>query len=88
MPSWNETHASTLQRLGITIPEILLPKSGTDLSKWSSHRRRRCLLHAGDRPRAPVPMGPGERAALPKKSFSLGHAEEKRNYFEARRIVR
>jgi anti-sigma factor ChrR (cupin superfamily) len=35
MPSWNETHASTLQRLGITIPEILLPKSGTDLSKWS-----------------------------------------------------
>jgi len=35
MPSWNETHAAILQRLGITIPQILLPKSGTDLSKWS-----------------------------------------------------
>jgi hypothetical protein len=29
-----------------------------------------------------------ENGPLPKKSFSMGHAEEKRNYFEARRIVR
>jgi hypothetical protein len=35
MPSLNETHSSTLQRLGITVPDILLPKAGTDLSKWS-----------------------------------------------------
>ncbi|HXP91701.1 MAG TPA: DUF1015 family protein, partial [Fibrobacteria bacterium] len=35
MPSLNETHAPTLQRLGIAVPEILLPVAGTDLSKWS-----------------------------------------------------
>jgi hypothetical protein len=29
-----------------------------------------------------------ENGPLPKKSFSMGHAEEKRNYLEARRIVR
>lgn len=33
--SLNDTHAKTLNRLGITLPEILLPKSGTDLSKWA-----------------------------------------------------
>jgi hypothetical protein len=35
MPSLNETFAPTLQRLGIAIPEILLPVAGTDLSKWT-----------------------------------------------------
>jgi hypothetical protein len=29
-----------------------------------------------------------ENGPLPKKSFSMGHAEEKRHYLEARRIVR
>jgi len=33
--SLNDTHAKTLNRLGITLPEILLPKTGTDLSKWA-----------------------------------------------------
>jgi hypothetical protein len=35
MPSLTEANASRLKRLGITLPEVLLPKSGTDLSKWS-----------------------------------------------------
>jgi hypothetical protein len=35
MSSLNKTHAQTLQRLGISVPEILLPKAGTDLSKWA-----------------------------------------------------
>ena len=33
--SLNEAHAKTLDRLGIRIPEVLLPKAGTDLSKWA-----------------------------------------------------
>jgi hypothetical protein len=33
--SLNDTHAKTLERLGLSLPEILLPKSGTDLSKWA-----------------------------------------------------
>jgi hypothetical protein len=35
MATLNETFAARLQRLGITLPEVLLPKSGTDLSKWA-----------------------------------------------------
>ncbi|MBK8804826.1 MAG: DUF1015 domain-containing protein [Fibrobacteres bacterium] len=30
-----ETHAALLKKLGITIPQVLLPKTGTDLSKWA-----------------------------------------------------
>ncbi|HOX50568.1 MAG TPA: hypothetical protein PKY05_03710 [Fibrobacteria bacterium] len=30
-----EVHATLLKKLGITIPEVLLPKSGTDLAKWA-----------------------------------------------------
>jgi hypothetical protein len=33
--SLNDTHAKTLERLGLTLPDILLPKSGTDLAKWA-----------------------------------------------------
>jgi len=33
--SLNDLHAKTLDRLGIRAPEVLLPKSGTDLSKWA-----------------------------------------------------
>ena len=35
MATLNETFAARLERLGITLPEILLPKAGTDLSKWA-----------------------------------------------------
>ncbi len=35
MATLNEIFAPRLQRLGITLPDILLPKSGTDLSKWA-----------------------------------------------------
>ncbi len=35
MPSLNEANANRLQRLGIHLPEVLLPKTGTDLSKWA-----------------------------------------------------
>lgn len=35
MATLNETFAARLQRLGITLPDILLPKAGTDLSKWA-----------------------------------------------------
>ena len=35
MSSLNQLHADVLKRLGIAIPEILLPKAGTDLAKWS-----------------------------------------------------
>lgn len=35
MPTLNEQFASRLARLGIRIPEALLPKAGTDLAKWS-----------------------------------------------------
>jgi hypothetical protein len=35
MSTPNQTHAEVLQRLGIAVPEILLPKAGTDLSKWA-----------------------------------------------------
>ena len=35
MTTLNQIHAQTLQRLGLAIPEILLPKAGTDLAKWS-----------------------------------------------------
>jgi len=35
MATLNETFAARLQRLGITLPEILLPKTGSDLAKWS-----------------------------------------------------
>lgn len=33
--SLNQTHAKTLTRLGLSLPEILLPKAGTDLAKWA-----------------------------------------------------
>ena len=35
MATLTETFAERLQRLGITLPDILLPKAGTDLSKWA-----------------------------------------------------
>jgi hypothetical protein len=35
MATLNETFAARLQRLGITLPDVLLPKAGTDLSKWA-----------------------------------------------------
>jgi hypothetical protein len=35
MPSLNAANAARLQKLGIRLPEVLLPKSGTDLSKWA-----------------------------------------------------
>lgn len=35
MPTLNQQFASRLARLGIRIPEALLPKAGTDLAKWS-----------------------------------------------------
>lgn len=35
MTTLNQKHAATLQRLGITLPEILLPKSGVDMAKWA-----------------------------------------------------
>lgn len=35
MTSLNEAYANRLSRLGIHLPEVLLPKSGTDLSKWA-----------------------------------------------------
>ncbi|MDR3412890.1 MAG: DUF1015 domain-containing protein [Formivibrio sp.] len=35
MPTLNEQFASRLARLGIHIPEALLPKTGVDLAKWS-----------------------------------------------------
>lgn len=35
MPTLNEANANRLQRLGIHLPEVLLPKAGTDLAKWA-----------------------------------------------------
>lgn len=35
MATLNETFAPRLQRLGITLPDILLPKTGIDLAKWA-----------------------------------------------------
>ena len=35
MPTLNEQFSNRLARLGIRIPEALLPKSGVDLAKWS-----------------------------------------------------
>lgn len=35
MPTLNEQFSSRLARLGIRVPEALLPKSGIDLAKWS-----------------------------------------------------
>lgn len=35
MPTLNEANATRLARLGIHLPEVLLPKAGTDLAKWA-----------------------------------------------------
>jgi len=35
MPTLNQQFAARLARLGLSIPEALLPKAGTDLAKWS-----------------------------------------------------
>ena len=35
MATLNETFAARLQKLGIRLPEVLLPKKGTDLAKWA-----------------------------------------------------
>lgn len=35
MPTLNEQFAKRLERLGIRIPEVLLPKAGIDLKNWS-----------------------------------------------------